>query len=151
MQLWGITLITAAARCLNEQGALFLRMVSGELNNVWKDWDEMFEISRTRVSFHSERAEKTAENSTKQLQIVIMAPRKGKKKDDKLSDSESEMQDSSEKPRFSKSGTSFSTLKSCGSGKTNPKLLARLIAFAGLLLVTFITRYYTIDLPEHIW
>lgn len=79
-----------------------------------------------------------------------MAPRKGKKKDDKLSDSESEMQDSSEKPRFSKSGTSFSTLKSSGSGKTNPKLLARLIAFAGLLLVTFITRYYTIDLPEHI-
>lgn len=128
---------------LNEQGALFLR--------VTLQWTQRLGtrgISSTRVSFHSS---KTAENSRKQLQIVIMAPRKGKKKDDKLSDSESEMQGSSENPRFSKSGTSFSTLKSSGSGKTNPKLLARLIAFAGLLLVTFITRYYTIDLPEHIW
>lgn len=128
---------------LNEQGALFLR--------VTLQWTQRLGtrgISSTRVSFHSS---KTAENSRKQLQIVIMAPRKGKKKDDKLSDSESEMQGSFENPRFSKSGTSFSTLKSSGSGKTNPKLLARLIAFAGLLLVTFITRYYTIDLPEHIW
>ena len=107
-----------------------------------------FEISRTEISFHSA---KTAENSTKQLQIVIMTPRKGKKKDDKLSDSEPEMQGSSENQRFSKSGTSFSTLKSSGAGKTNPKVLARLIAFAGLLLVTFITRFYAIDLPEHIW
>lgn len=132
---------------LNEQGALFLRVV---LQWTLQERLGTIGISRTRsrVSFHSS---KTAENSRKQLKIVIMAPRKGKKKDDKLSDSESEMQGSSENPRFSKSGTSFSTLKSSGSGKTNPKLLARLIAFAGLLLVTFITRYYTIDLPEHIW
>ena len=80
-----------------------------------------------------------------------MTPRKGKKKDDKFSDSESEMKATSEKPPFCKSGTSFSIWKSNGAGKTNPKVLARLIAFAGLLLVTFITRFYAIDQPEHIW
>lgn len=144
-------LITAAARCViiwtNKVHCFYAWCFSELCRKDWEPEDRVRNLPHSSF-FHSA---KTAENSRKQLQIVIMGPRKGKKKDDKLSDSESEMQDSSENPRFSKSGTSFSTLKSSGSGKTNPKLLARLIAFAGLLLVTFITRYYSIDLPEHIW
>ena len=79
-----------------------------------------------------------------------MTPRKGKDKQDKHSDSESEMQLFPEKTQFTKTRTSYST-KSNAVARNNPKVLARLLAFGGLLSVTFATRFYAIDQPEHIW
>jgi len=82
-----------------------------------------------------------------------MTPRKGigTKKEDKHSDSEPEMPSFTERTQGSKAGTRSNMAKSYDVSKGNPKVFGRLLAFGGLLLVTFATRYYGIAEPTHIW
>lgn len=104
-------------------------------------------ISRRQLS------DKRAKNSAEQVQIIIMTPRKGQgtKKQDKHSDSESEMPSSTESTRQRKAGSRSNMAKSYDLTKGNRKVFGRLVAFAGLLLVTFATRFYGIEDPTHIW
>ena len=75
-----------------------------------------------------------------------MTPRKGaSSKRDKHSDSESEMISSSRKA----TGAGSNMARPCDKGNAN--LSSRLTAFGGLLLLAFVTRYYGIVEPGHIW
>ena len=75
-----------------------------------------------------------------------MTPRKGaSSKQDKHSDSESEMMSSSRKA----TGAGSNMARPCDKGNAN--LSSRLTAFGGLLLLAFVTRYYGIVEPGHIW
>ena len=84
-----------------------------------------------------------------------MTPRKGvgTKKQDKHSDTESEMPSSTKRTRANKDGSRSSTwmATSYEVAKGNPKVFSRLGAFGTLLLVTIATRFYGIDEPTHIW
>ena len=82
-----------------------------------------------------------------------MTPRKGvgTKKQDKHSDSESEMPSSTKRTRANKDGSRSSMATSYEVVKGNPKVFGRLGAFGGLLLLTIVTRFYGIDEPTHIW
>ena len=82
-----------------------------------------------------------------------MTPRKevGAKKQDKYSDSESEMPSSTKRTRANKEGSRSSMATSYEAAKGNPKVFGRLGAFGGLLLITIATRFYGVDEPTHIW
>ena len=81
-----------------------------------------------------------------------MTPRKGErnKKVDKNSDSESEMPSPTETERET-AKEALHTAKANDLAKVNSKLLARLLAFGGILFITFATRYYALEDPSHIW
>lgn len=90
-------------------------------------------------------------NSILQLHLTNMTPRKGArmKKLDKNSDSESETPSTAETTRETmKEGTNIA--KSNGLAN-NPRVFGRLIVFGGILIVTFATRFYTLEDPTHIW
>lgn len=75
-----------------------------------------------------------------------MTPRKGaSSKQDKHSDSESEMISSSRKATGARSNMARPY------DKGNANVSSRLTAFGGLLLLAFVTRYYGIVEPGHIW
>lgn len=73
------------------------------------------------------------------------------KKEDKHSDSESELPCSADGTQWKKHGNRPSIAKSYDVARGNPKVFARLLAFGGLLFVTFATRFYAIAEPGHIW
>ena len=81
-----------------------------------------------------------------------MTPRKGTrtKKADKNSDSESEMPSPTEGERETAKEISHAA-KPNDLAKVNSKVFARLLAFGGILVVTFATRFYTLEDPSHIW
>lgn len=80
-----------------------------------------------------------------------MTPRKGarNKKTDKNSDSESEMASPTETERETAKEVSHAA-KPNDLAKVNSKVLARLLAFGGILVVTFATRFYALEAPSHI-
>lgn len=84
-----------------------------------------------------------------------MTPRKGArmKKLDKNSDSESETPSTAETTRETlKEGTNISANMAKSNGlANNPRVFGRLIVFGGILIVTFATRFYTLEDPTHIW
>lgn len=81
-----------------------------------------------------------------------MTPRKGvrTKKADKNSDSESEMPSPTETEREMTKEISHAA-KPNDLSKVNSKVLARLLAFGGILVVTLATRLYALEDPSHIW
>ena len=78
-----------------------------------------------------------------------MTPRKGvrTKKADKNSDSESEMPSPTETER----GITKEVSHAAKPNDLYSKLLARLLAFGGILVVTLATRLYALEDPSHIW
>ena len=99
---------------------------------------------------NSKRANQS--NRNLQLHLINMTPRKGErnKKADKNSDSESEMQSPTETERENTKEISH-TEKANDLAKVHTKLLARLLAFGGILFITFATRFYALEDPSHIW
>jgi len=80
-----------------------------------------------------------------------MTPRKGvrTKKEEKNSDSESDMPSTAETARAVKEVSHMA--KSNYLAKVNPKLFGRLLGFGGMLFVTIATRFYALEDPSHIW
>ena len=81
--------------------------------------------------------------------LTNKTPRMGarRKKLEKNSDSESEEPPSSEKAPGIKASATFSS----NSADLNSRVIGRLIAFGVILLVTFVTRFYGLEEPSHIW